>query len=336
MGDIINYTITVENKGNVTLTGLGVSDVLTNGNGGSLSLSSGPFFSGANQGSAQGTIKPSEVATYTALYIIEQAAVDAGGTSNTVVATASSPGQSNNVTDTSDDGDDTDGNTLNDPTVTTITGSPSLEVTKTASVTDNGDGKTGASDVINYTVTVKNTGDVSLTGLTLVDTLTDGNGGALSLTNTLSFVSSTQGSSAGSLKVNETATYSGYYIISSAAALTSSINNSLLATGSSPGQSNNVTDTSDDGDDTDGNTVDDSTVTNITPVPVLEATKTASITDVNSNGVTDLSDIITYTITAENKGNVVLTGVTLTDTFVDGNGSALSLSSSVTRCLTYC
>ena len=86
VGDIINYTITVENKGNVTLTGLGVSDVLTNGNGGSLSLSSGPFFSGANQGSAQGTIKPSEVATYTALYIIEQAAVDAGGTSNTVVA----------------------------------------------------------------------------------------------------------------------------------------------------------------------------------------------------------------------------------------------------------
>ena len=33
-----------------------------------------------------------------------------------------------------------------------MTGSPSLEVTKTASVTDNGDGKTGSSDVINYTV----------------------------------------------------------------------------------------------------------------------------------------------------------------------------------------
>ena len=65
-----------------------------------------------------------------------------------------------------DDGDDTDGNTVNDPTVTTVTGSPSLEVTKTAAVTDNGDGKTGATgDVVNYAVTVKNNyGNVTLTG----------------------------------------------------------------------------------------------------------------------------------------------------------------------------
>ena len=41
------------------------------------------------------------------------------------------------------------------------------------------------------------------------------------------------------------------------AALTSSVNNSVVATASSPGQTNNVSDTSDDGDDTDGNTTDD-------------------------------------------------------------------------------
>ena len=144
------------------------------------SISSGPFFSGSSQGSAQGTIKVGETATYIAFYIIEQAAVDAGGISNTGSATASSPGNTDDVTDIGDDGDDTDGNTVNDPTVTTVTGSPSLEVTKTAAVTDNGDGKTGATDVINYTVTVKNNGNVTLTGLTLADTLTDGNGGALS------------------------------------------------------------------------------------------------------------------------------------------------------------
>jgi uncharacterized repeat protein (TIGR01451 family) len=330
VGDIINYTITVENKGNVTLTGLTFSDILKDLNGSALSISSGPFFSGANQGSAQGTIKVGETATFIAFYIIQQAAVDAGGVSNSGSATASSPGQSNNVTDTSDDGDDTDGNTLNDPTVTTITGSPSLEVTKTAAVTDNGNGKTGVSDVINYTVTVKNTGDVSLTGLTLVDTLTDGNGGTLSLNGNLGFSSSTQGSSPGSLKVNETATYSGYYIISSAAALTSSINNSVLATASSPGQSNNVTDTSDDGDDTDGNTVNDQTQTLISPSPLIEATKTASVTDVNSNGITDTGDIITYTITAENKGNIVLTGVTLTDVLTDNDGNVLTMTNGPT------
>ena len=330
IGDIVKYTVTVENKGNVTLTGLTFTDVLTTINGTVLNISSGPFFSGSSQGSAQGTIKVGETATYIAFYIIEQAAVDAGGISNTGSATASSPGNTNDVTDIGDDGDDTDGNTVNDPTVTTVTGSPSLEVTKTAAVTDNGDGKTGTGDVINYTVTVKNNGNVTLTGLTLADTLTDGNGGALSLTGNLGFSSTDKGSSPGTLKVGETARYSGYYIISSAAALTSKINNSVVATASSPGQTNNVTDTSDDGDDADGNTTDDVTETAISPAPAIEATKTATVTDANSNGITDTGDVIKYTITVENKGNVTLTGITLTDTLTDNNGNILTLTSGPT------
>ena len=32
-------------------------------------------------------------------------------------------------------------------------------------------------DIINYTITVENKGNVTLSGLTLVDTLTDGSGG---------------------------------------------------------------------------------------------------------------------------------------------------------------
>ena len=52
---------------------------------------------------------------------------------------------------------------------------PGLEVKKTASVTDEGDGFVGAGDVINYTITVKNIGNVTLTGLTVSDTLSDGN-----------------------------------------------------------------------------------------------------------------------------------------------------------------
>ena len=83
------------------------------------------------------------------------------------------------------------------------------------------------------------------------------------------------------MKPDEIATYSGYYIISANAALTSSINNSVLATASSPGQSNNVTDTSDDGDDSDGNTEDDVTVVGISPNPGVEATKTAVVIDSN-------------------------------------------------------
>ena len=97
------------------------------------------------------------------------------------MATASSPGQTNNVTDTSDNGIDNDGNTTDDVTELSITASPSLEVTKTAAVTDsNGNGKTGLSYVINYIIKIDNKGNVTLTGLTVSDTITDGNGGALS------------------------------------------------------------------------------------------------------------------------------------------------------------
>ena len=55
---------------------------------------------------------------------------------NRAIAIASSPGQSNDVSDTSDDGDDTDGNTVDDPTVTEITPRPSIEISKTALIQD--------------------------------------------------------------------------------------------------------------------------------------------------------------------------------------------------------
>ena len=51
---------------------------------------------------------------------------------------------------------------------------PGLEVTKIATATDEGDGFVGSGDVINYTITVKNIGNVTLTGVTVSDTLTDG------------------------------------------------------------------------------------------------------------------------------------------------------------------
>ena len=80
---------------------------------------------------------------------------------------------------------------------------------------------------------------------------------------------------------------------------------------SSPGLSNNVTDTSDNGNDADGNTTDDSTNVSMTLNPIIEVTKTASVKDVNSNGINDLGDKITYVIKVENKGNVTLTDLIL-------------------------
>ena len=98
-----------------------------------------------------------------------------------------------------------------------------------------------------------------------------------------------------------------------------------MATASSPGQSNNVTDISDDGDDTDGNLVNDITEVNITPRPSIEVTKIASVNDVNSNSQNDSGDIITYTITVSNTGNVPLSGLSLVEGLTDGNLSLIHI-----------
>ena len=140
-------------------------------NGRTLNLISGPTYTGANLGSAEGSLQASETANYIAYYIIEQGVVDAGGLSNQVIVSASS--ENSNISDVSDDGDDNDGNTLNDPTVTAITSSPSIEVTKISQLTDNGDGLTGVGDVINYSISVQNTGNVTLNGITITDILHD-------------------------------------------------------------------------------------------------------------------------------------------------------------------
>ena len=93
-----------------------ISDTLTDANSNTLSLSNGPYFSGSDQSSAQGVLKINETATYIAFYIIQQDAVDSGMVINSVLATASTPDGSGNVTDTSDDGIDNDGNTTDDVT----------------------------------------------------------------------------------------------------------------------------------------------------------------------------------------------------------------------------
>ena len=84
IGDKINYTITVENKGNVTLDNINLEDVLTdNGNTSSLT----PLYDSTNT-ATEGTLEVGETVTYTVVYTITQTALDSGQAMNTVLATA--------------------------------------------------------------------------------------------------------------------------------------------------------------------------------------------------------------------------------------------------------
>ena len=201
----------------------------------------------------QGIIRPNEVMTYTASYTISGASASTAFISNIVTVTTSSPGNSNDIIDLADDGDDTDGNTQNDPTIVDLVPAPEMELTKTGTITfDNGDGMISPGDRITYTIKLENTGNLLINNISLSDTMVDGNGVALNLDSGPTFVESSLGSVNGILQLTEVATYTAVYTITNSTANSGLVSNSIYAVGSAGGSSNNVTETSDNGDDTDG------------------------------------------------------------------------------------
>ena len=321
-GDIIQYSISVINTGDVTLSDLTLLDTFKDNSNNTINLDFGPTFSGASLGSAQGLLQVSETATYTALYVIKQGAVDVGGVNNSAFISASSPGQTANVTDTSDDPSTIQ---IDDATITTITSTPSLEVTKTVSTTDNNNnGIIDSGDVLYYTIEILNTGQLTLTDINLSDTLTDGDGNNISLTQEPYFVSASSGSNSNTIQVGETSTFKAFYLVRDSVIPTGSIINSVIVTASSPGQSNNVSDTSDDGDDTDGNISDDPTVVEISSADSINVTKSAQVFQNDGNNLNNVGDLIVYNIIIENTGTGTLTQVSYNDVFKDAENNLLS------------
>ena len=187
-----------------------------------------------------------EQATYRATFTVNNQAMNAGGVSNTAKVTAQ--GTSGTVTDTSDDPST---NTPNDPTITritTVTPQSSIEVTKTATISDNGNGTTGLGDTITFLITVENTGNTPLSGVVVNDVFSDLSGNALALTTGPLFVSANLGSGDGSLLAGETATYTATFIVNAQADNAGGVSNTASATAiNSSGTP--VNDVSDDGDD---------------------------------------------------------------------------------------
>ena len=333
IGDTITYTITVENTGNTDLTGLSFVDTFTDLNGDIVNLSSGPSYLGSDMiGGSPTTLRIGEMATFQATFIINQQAVNAGGVSNTITFTASSPGKSNNVIDVSDDGlpsdADGDGDSTNDPTITQTDPNPAMEVIKTAFVNDNGDGLTGAGDIVRYSIEVTNTGDITLDNVYIqTERLTDGNGTLLTLSSGPDYWQPQ------TVEVGETVLFTALYVISQEAASSGFISNTATAVGSTPGNFNGIKDVSDNGtptdDDGDGDVDNDPTVVlmDAPPVSSIEVTKEASVVDNDGDNTNSLGDTINYTIKVVNTGNTDLRDVVLEDVISDLNGDPLTLSS---------
>ncbi|WP_333815249.1 DUF7507 domain-containing protein [Tabrizicola sp.] len=180
VGDLVTFTITVENLSNTSIADLALTDTFTTMAGAGLTLDSGPTFVSASAGSPEGTLAVGETATYTATFTLTVEAVSGGGVRNSVTAdgeTVVPPGLPPSVvpvpvSDVSDDGDDTDGNTVDDPTELVVDPSlapTGLSLTKTTprSVVTRG-------SVVPYTITVRNDNPVVSGQLDIVDVLPPG------------------------------------------------------------------------------------------------------------------------------------------------------------------
>ena len=307
-GDIITYTITAENTGNVTLSNVVPTDTLKDANGAVLGLSSGPtLISGDADGDAK--LGVTEIWTYRATYALSQAAIDAGGVANSVVIATKTP-KGVAVQDTSDD----DGSGPSDPTVTNLAPVRSMKALKTANTTGLSS-PPAVGDVLTYTITLQNTGNITLDTVQLVDTLTNGNGTARTLTTGPTLVSGDTNSNT-KLDVGETWRHTATYKLRQADVDSGQMSNSVLAKATAPGGTP-VTDVSDNG----GSGTSDPTVTPLTRTPAVTVEKTAKINGV-AGGRAKSGDVIVYTYTVTNTGNTVLSAVTLDDQHTSAAGTA--------------
>lgn len=180
---------------------------------------------------------------------------------------------------------------------TLIAQNPVLETTAIPNLTtDSGDNLVGLNDVITFRITVKNTGNIQLNTVTVTTNLLGLNNASLSLDSTPVFLSSSGSSPEGTLEVGEIATYTATYTFNSAGVSAGGISLTVTSTGQTLAGLP-TSDLGDDGDDTDGNTINDPTqVTVAKPIASIEGTKFENYVDLDSNGIVSLGDRMEYII----------------------------------------
>jgi gliding motility-associated-like protein/uncharacterized repeat protein (TIGR01451 family) len=258
VGEVITYTIVVENTGNVTLTDITVTDPLTGMNENITSLA------------------PGADEDYTETYTVTQADINNGNIVN--IATASGKDPENNTV------------TGNASATVNATLTPGLNLTKSASPAT----FSSVGEVITYTISIENTGNVNITDITVSDPLTGMN------------------ETIASLAPGADEDFTETYIITQADINSGSVTNTAAASGTDP-ENNEVTD-------------DASVTVNATLTPGLSLTKNASSASFSIAG-----EIITYSISVENTGNVTLSDITVTDPLTGMNETIATLAPGITR-----
>ncbi|MGJ9715823.1 DUF7507 domain-containing protein [Actinotignum sp. GS-2025b] len=252
-GDTVTYTFTVTNTGNVPLSQLTLSDPKVSG----LAMT----WPDAAQ---QGTLAPGAVATGTAHATLTQADIDAGRVDNTATVTGTSP-QNTSVQATA--------------TVTTpLPAAGALAVTKTATPP----ATIAAGEQVSYTIEVSNTGNVTLSDVTVTDPLLGGTVGAVS-----------------TLAPGARQQVSGSYILTQADIDRGGVDNIATATGIDPSGT--------------AVSAQGTATVQLPEAPALAVTKTAT-----SPATIAAGEQVQYSIAVRNTGNVTLHGIAVSDPLLGG------------------
>ncbi|MEC3882072.1 DUF7507 domain-containing protein [Parapedobacter sp. 10938] len=256
-GEIITYTITVTNTGNVTLENYTVTDVLF------------PEWNASID-----ELAPTATRSFELEYTVTQADIDKGGVLNVASATGENPG---------DPEDEDEVEVPSDK-------QPGIEVTKVAD-------KATVSEVgeaITYTITVTNTGNVTLENYTVTDVLFP-----------------EWSASIDKLAPKSTRSFELEYTVTQADIDKGGVLNVASATGENPG------------DPEDEDEVE---------VPVGKNGSISITKLADRESFSNVGDVITYTITVTNTGNVTLSNAVVTDVlFPEWSASIETLAPKATQ-----
>ena len=271
-GEVVSYTIALQNTGNQTLTGVIVSD---------------PFISDLtlvdSAATADGELDVGETWNYTASHTVTLAEMNSGA-DIVNIATA----------DSDQTGPDTD-----DASVP-VTQSPAIAIDKAILGVNGGNGNgtlDAVNDIIRYAIIVSNTGNITLTDVTVTDPFTN-----LSVTGA-------------TLAPGASATYLTSYTLTQ---------NDLDTNGGGDGFIENTA----TADSLETAPVSDTEALEIIGLKALNINKQlTSVTEGNGNQVADSADdVLNYLVTVSNLGTLTLTNVSVVDESTGLNVTGLTLA----------
>ncbi|OOV20999.1 hypothetical protein BXU11_17115, partial [Flavobacterium sp. LM5] len=265
VGDVVSYNFVIKNTGNTTLTNITVTD-------NNATISGGPI--------ATLAVGATDATTFSGSHIITQEDINTGYVYNLATVTGKDP-ENKSVTDTSSDPTPCTSCPVNpectDCTITPLTQTPSINITKEGTYVDaNNDGITNVGDLVSYNFVIKNTGNTTLTNITVTDNNATISGGPIA---TLA------------VGATDATTFSGSHIITQEDINTGYVYNLATATGKDP-KGNPVTDTSSDPTPCTSCPVNpectDCTITPLTQTPSINITKEGTYVDANNDGITNV------------------------------------------------